>query len=558
MIRKRTIGILAALGGTTVALALLVGVPAAKADDTNLQANPELLQRIDQLAQVGTAKPQVPPGTATSAGSFPRSFLIPGTDTSLLVGGQLELDAGYWFSGGNNNNVGAGSPIAGVPGLSGVPLNFPGNTAKSRTNGIFNASVYASRLHVETRTPTAYGQAQTVLEFDFLGCSLGGIDCNNTVAGNDGLGARLRLAYGTLGPFAAGQMWNPAADLASFPEVLDLGCCAGLFGVGRMPEAVYTAEVPPIAGLPPSTFAFALLDPEDSAANANGETLTNNTNLVSAIGIPGNPLVLGTTNAAGIININGGSNQAIGTNPLKAEWPDPEFAWTWQQPWGHFQLHGVVHQAAMVDGAHIDQQYIGYGGGFSGDVKPGWLGWQKDDIGFGAWAGNGLGRYAGGGGAGNYFPYLATNYGNPVGPLGGTTGNPCGYGHAGVPSVGPGSAACAAGVRAQTIPEWGGEIWYQHWWTPTIRSTVDFGVTHQDVATALVGGLAAATAAGGSTGGAAVSGINKELVNVHVNLLWSPVPFINTGFEYLYGHRQTIFNQKGDENILEYSFITKF
>ncbi len=546
----------------TAALVCLLSVPlaiwstAARAGDLSEgSANQEALQqRLDQLAQVGTAKPQVPPGTSAIAGSFPRSFLIPGTDTSLLVGGQLELDAEYFFSGGNNSNVGAGSPIAGVPGLSGVPLNFPGNTSKSRTNGIFDFSVYASRLHVETRTPTAYGQAQTVLEFDFLGCSLGGIDCNNTVSGNDGLGARIRLAYATLGPFAAGQMWNPAADLASFPEMLDLGCCAGLYGVGRLPEAVWTTQVPPMAGLPPSTFAFALIDPEDSAATPGGQSLTNNTNLVSAVGIPGNPLVLGTTNAAGIININGGSNQAIGTNPLKAEWPDPEFAWTWQQPWGHFQLHGVVHQAAMVDGAHIDQQYIGYGGGFSGDVKPGWLGWQKDDIGFGAFAGNGLGRYAGGGGAGNYFPYLATNYGAPVGPLGSTTGNPCGYGHAGVPST----AACAVGVRAQTIPEWGTEIWYQHWWAPNLRSTIDFGVTHQDVATALVGGLAAATAAGGSTGGAGVSGINKELVDVHLNLIWSPVPFINTGIEYLYGHRQTIFNQKGDENILEYAFITKF
>ncbi|HEV2336520.1 MAG TPA: hypothetical protein VGS13_13545, partial [Stellaceae bacterium] len=538
MIRKRTIGILAALGGPTVALALLLGVPAAKADDTNLQANPELAQRLDQLAQVGTAKPQVPAGTATIAGSFPRSFLIPGTDTSLLVGGQLELDAGYWFSGGNNNNVGAGSPIAGVPGLSGVPLNFPGNIAKSRTNGIFNPSVYASRLHIETRTPTAYGQAQTVLEFDFLGCALGGIDCNNTVAGNDGLGARIRLAYATLGPFAAGQMWNPAADLASFPETLDLGCCAGLYGVGRLPEVVWTTDVPAFAGIPPSTFAFALIDPEDSAATPGGQTLTNNTNLqnVSLAGVAfginpatGLPFSQANTNAGLLGTLNPGSNQLIGTNPLKTEWPDPEFAWTWQQPWGHLQLHGVVHQAAMVDGAHIDQQYIGYGGGVSGDVKPGWLGWQKDDIGFGAWAGNGLGRYAGGGGAGNYFPYLATNYGAPVGALGNTTGNPCGYGHLGVPSVGPGSAACAAGVRAQTIPEWGTEIWYQHWWTPTLRSTLDFGVAHQDGATALVGGLAAAAAAGGSTNGAGVSGINKALVNVHLNLLWSPVPFINTG-----------------------------
>jgi hypothetical protein len=220
MSRKRTIATMAALGGMIAAIALASGIATAAADElSDLRANQEMLQRrLDQLAQVGTAKPALPPGSGTIAGSFPRSFLIPGTDTSILIGGQVVLDAGYWFSGGSPANVGQSSDIAGIPGLSNAPLN--GTVGKSRGNGVLNESVYTSRLRVETRTPTAYGQAQTVLEFDFLGCSLGGIVCNNTVAGNDGLGARLRLAYGVLGPFAAGQMWNPAADLASFPETM--------------------------------------------------------------------------------------------------------------------------------------------------------------------------------------------------------------------------------------------------------------------------------------------------------------------------------------------------
>ena len=40
-------------------------------------------------------------------------------------------------------------------------------------------------------------------------------------------------------------MWNPAADLASFPELLDDGGTAGLYGVGRLPEVAYTLPVPP-------------------------------------------------------------------------------------------------------------------------------------------------------------------------------------------------------------------------------------------------------------------------------------------------------------------------
>ena len=279
------------------------------------------------------------------------------------------------------------------------------------------------RLHIETRTPTAYGQAQTVLEFDFLGCSLGGIDCNNTVSGNDGLGARLRLAYGTLGPFAVGQMYGPGTDLAASPEALDLGCCAGTWAIGRLPQAVYTTEIRTPAG--PATFQFALVDPEDSAATPQGQTLTNNTNLanVSLTGVTfTTPQSM--TNAGLLSTLNGGSNQLISTNPLKTEWPDPVAGLNWQQPWGHLKLETMMHEAALVDGLHLNKQYIGYGGGVSGDVKPGWFGWAKDDIGFTAFAGNGLGRYAGGGGAGTYFPYLATNYGAPATPLGASVGNP--------------------------------------------------------------------------------------------------------------------------------------
>ena len=53
MIRKRTNGRVAAIGGLTAAVALLTGLPAAKADElADLRANQELLQRrIDQLAQ---------------------------------------------------------------------------------------------------------------------------------------------------------------------------------------------------------------------------------------------------------------------------------------------------------------------------------------------------------------------------------------------------------------------------------------------------------------------------------------------------------------------------
>ena len=98
MTKKRTIATMAALGGMTAAVALLSGQPAAKADElSDLRANQQLLQqRLDQLAQIPSSTgvyPGGPPAPTAGAGivggSFPRSFLVPGTDTSIRVGGEI-------------------------------------------------------------------------------------------------------------------------------------------------------------------------------------------------------------------------------------------------------------------------------------------------------------------------------------------------------------------------------------------------------------------------------------------------------------------------------------
>src|ERR1700687_2187714 len=77
---KRNAAIMAGSGGVISVAALLAGVPSAKADElADLRANQELLQqRLDQLAQAG---PSTGPAGPIGVGSFPRSFLIPGTDT---------------------------------------------------------------------------------------------------------------------------------------------------------------------------------------------------------------------------------------------------------------------------------------------------------------------------------------------------------------------------------------------------------------------------------------------------------------------------------------------
>src|SRR3977135_2449861 len=89
MTRKRNIGTIAALGGFTAVVALMTAMPTPTADElADLRANQELLQRrVDQLAQVPPPPPGAGPGRPVMAGSFPRSFVIPGTEVSLRVGG---------------------------------------------------------------------------------------------------------------------------------------------------------------------------------------------------------------------------------------------------------------------------------------------------------------------------------------------------------------------------------------------------------------------------------------------------------------------------------------
>src|SRR5437879_9825310 len=111
MTEKRNIRGVAAIGGLSAAIALLTGLPAVSADElADLRANQELLQkRIDQLSQAPPPAPgpfvpgfgpeSRPTAAPVSTGSFPRSFLIPGTDTSLRIGGIASTDVSRWLHG---------------------------------------------------------------------------------------------------------------------------------------------------------------------------------------------------------------------------------------------------------------------------------------------------------------------------------------------------------------------------------------------------------------------------------------------------------------------------
>src|SRR4051812_10909800 len=136
MSRNRNIGTIAALGGLTAVVALLTGLPSASADElSDAQAKSQLLQqRLDQLAQappvspVGGLYPGGPPAPSAGAGivggSFPRSFLIPGTDTSIRVGGEIRLNILYEINGGNPNSMPQTSNVGNNGLVNSTPYNF--------------------------------------------------------------------------------------------------------------------------------------------------------------------------------------------------------------------------------------------------------------------------------------------------------------------------------------------------------------------------------------------------------------------------------------------------
>ncbi|HEX3410244.1 MAG TPA: DcaP family trimeric outer membrane transporter [Stellaceae bacterium] len=533
MIRKRNIGRAAAIAGLAATVPLLMGLPAASADElADLRANQELLQRrIDQLAQAqtggvtGKTGPggEAPvPGVGMVGGSFPRSFLIPGTDTSIRVGGFIDETFDYYFQGGPVN--GTQSTTVGATGnLEAIPLNVhsnsrvsgfptpgnlvPGQVQNSRGNSVFLQSPRETRLNVETRTPTAWGESRTFIELDMAGGN--NFSTNNLTTVSDSLIPRLRYAYGTLGGFLAGQANSNFADPDANAETLDFGGPAGQAGVVRIPQVRYTYNGP--WG---SAWSISAETPETDIVTPAGNVRTD-TNLGQ------NPVTSGTTTGcvANGITISATAGCALSFNPTKSSAPDVTFASYWAQPWGHVDFRGVVRPTLTVnDGHFIDKSFVGGGGGVSGDVKPGWFGWEKDDFVWQFTVGNGLGRYLNDGSG----AALATNFLSP-----------------------PATAAAAASILVRPVSEFGYQLGYQHFWLTNLRSTVVYGYSYFGYPSQLIGPTQMIVS-------------NKQVQTAHANLIWSPVAFIDAGIEYTWGQRQTVADLKGQQQALIGKVRVKF
>jgi hypothetical protein len=539
---KRIAGVrsYATIGCLTAAVALLSGLPAASADElADLRANQELLQRrIDQLAQLPPTKafPGLPgamgtqpaPGAALLGGSFPRSFLIPGTDTSIRVGGFIDLTGLYFLQGANSGNPGTPTSNAGQNGnLNGLPIGpqvvpglglVPGSLQNSRGNGVFEFSPQQSRLNISTRTPTDWGEARTFIEFDFSGCN--SFSCQTVQqAGGDSLVPRLRYSYGTLGGFLGGQALSNFSDADADTESMEFGGAMGSTGGQRIPQVRYT-----LVGPWGSAWSVSAEQPFTSMQTPAG-LISSDSNVGGLPGGPGTGTIPALCNGVPCT----GAGTPINGNIGRTIAPNVTFASYWTQPWGHLDFAGLIRPLDVNDGRFISRKFIGYGGHVSGDVHPGWFGWQRDDFLFSFVAGEAIGNYSSGGW--NLAVPLATNF---------TVATSCA-----TPQPGCTGGMAASNVLFKTVFGYSANGGYQHWWAPNLRSTIAAGFAHQDIPSQVIGPTQDAA-------------LTKEQWNAFVNLVWSPVAFITTGFQYMYGKRITVANGKGQEQVLVGKFRVAF
>ncbi|HEY0334873.1 MAG TPA: DcaP family trimeric outer membrane transporter [Stenotrophomonas sp.] len=161
--------------------------------------------------------------------------------------------------------------------------------------------------------------------------------------------------------------------------------------------------------------------------------------------------------------------------------------------WGHFSVAGLVRQLKYQNGpANISSEKVGYGLSLSGKWNVG----ANDDLRYMITGGEGIGRYVG----------LALNNDAALDPTGDLDN---------------------IGVIA-------GFVGWRHAFTPKLRGNVFYSRAEYDNPTQYTG-----------------LGITKASQSGHINLIYSPLPKLDLGAEYIWGQREIESGDRGDLNRLQ-------
>jgi outer membrane DcaP-like protein len=156
----------------------------------------ERLKRVEEQAQ---KVPELPPDVV-SAGDFPGSIRIPGTDTAIKFGGRIRTAGVFTL-----DDLGSEDRFL----TNSIPVEADDVAAGTGRRTTFSANT--SRLNFEVRTPAGASQMRAFIEGDFFGSS-------GTEKRTD---FRLRHAYAQYHGMIVGQTWSTFSDPAANHQALD-------------------------------------------------------------------------------------------------------------------------------------------------------------------------------------------------------------------------------------------------------------------------------------------------------------------------------------------------
>ncbi len=194
--------------------------------------------RDERLKKLEEAAKKLPEATdVVTAGEFPGSFRIPGTDAALKIGGQVRVTLVDSFDaiGTDDRFVTSTIPVEG--------------TAPPGAGPRLTLTAIPSRFNLDFRTPTGIGAMRAFIEADFAGGA-------STL--------RLRHAFGQWDRFLFGQTWSTFADPEAEPDGIDF---EGLNAISLFRQVQIRFTQPLAERL---SLAVALENPQPEVTGATG------------------------------------------------------------------------------------------------------------------------------------------------------------------------------------------------------------------------------------------------------------------------------------------------
>lgn len=224
---------------STLALGARNAVAELKQQPAAPTAAAAIEQRLEAIEKTVQRAPEMLQG-AVSAGDFPGSIRVPGTDAAFKLGGQARMSLVHTLA-----PLGVDDRFI----TSSIPVGSQAAGDASRTT--YSAS--PSRLNVDLRSPSRLGDVRTFLEWDFAG------------AGNTG---RLRHAFIQARRWTVGQTWSTFSDPEAEPVGIDF---EGLNAISlfRQPQIRFTQPIRPDVSV-----ALAVENPAPDLTDAQGVNST--------------------------------------------------------------------------------------------------------------------------------------------------------------------------------------------------------------------------------------------------------------------------------------------